>query len=95
MQDGEDGREGLLAAQAVWQGQEAVDDVFEILQVGSLPALVPDVLFDVALKGSNLLSMPLTLLQQPLPEAPGCGLSSSLCPHLLLRYVDPHPPSPV
>lgn len=66
VQDSEDGCERLLAAQGVGQGQEAVDDVLEVLQVGPLPALVPDVLFDVALQGSHLLSMPLPLLQQPI-----------------------------
>lgn len=66
MQDSQDSCECLLAAQAVRQGQEAVDDIFEVLQVGSLPTLVPDVLFNVALQDSNLLLMPLTLLQQPL-----------------------------
>lgn len=71
MQDREDGGERLLAAQAVGQGQEAVDDVFEIFQVGSLPALVPHILFDVALEGSNLLSMPLALLQQPFLQLMG------------------------
>lgn len=62
MQDSQNGCERLLAAQAVRQGQEAVDDIFEVLQVGSLPTLVPDVLLNVALQDSNLLSMPLLLL---------------------------------
>lgn len=66
MQDSQDSDECLLAAQGIRQGQEAVDDVFEVLQVGSLPTLVPDALFNVALQGSNLLSMPLPLLQQPI-----------------------------
>lgn len=64
VQDGQDGSERLLAAQGIWQGQEAIDDVLEILQVGPLPTLVPAVLRDVALQGSHLLPMPLPLLQQ-------------------------------
>lgn len=49
VQDGQDGSERLLAAQGVRQGKEAVNDIFEVLQIGALPALVPDVLFNVAL----------------------------------------------
>lgn len=66
MQDSQDSDERLLAAQGIRQGQEAVDDVFEVLQVGSLPTLVPDALFNVGLQSSNLLPMPLPLLQQPI-----------------------------
>ncbi|KAL0618030.1 Zinc finger protein [Plecturocebus cupreus] len=55
--------------------------------VGSLPALVPDVLFDVALQGCNLLTMPFTLLQQPILQLMHLNLQPVL---LLPQRCDLH-----
>lgn len=68
MQDGEDGCESLLPPQRVRQRQEPVDDVLEVLQVGSFPALVSEVLLDLTLKRGHLFPVLLLLNQDLLLE---------------------------